>query len=308
MSGREKGAKGLGKGGAKRHRTVLRDNIPKASPSQPSAVSRVVEVSSASGLIYEESNEEPPSKRAKRHCQHGWQRSVCKECGGARICQHGWQRSVCKECGGAGICLHQSKDKDIKLSCDYVEGFLIESSDMPDDVHAKSKPNLSAHDLSACQCKECGGGSICAVTEVDTASAVAPLQAKLANARAEALHRASDASATAKEEPTVAEAAEEEPVAAEEISLTDEDNGNPSIHSAALCSLCCPLQHITFCGLLELSVCPQKETNLDWWACASSWTRACWVMLIRNSLSAWLRTAGELWCLCQLCVGCGTCM
>ena len=244
MSGREKGAKGLGKGGAKRHRTVLRDNIPKASPSQPSAVSRVVEVSSASGLIYEESNEEPPSKRAKRHCQHGW------------------QRSVCKECGGAGICLHQSKDKDIKLSCDYVEGFLIESSDMPDDVHAKSKPNLSAHDLSACQCKECGGGSICAVTEVDTASAVAPLQAKLANARAEALHRASDASATAKEEPTVAEAAEEEPVAGEEISLTDEDNGNPSIHSAALCSLCCPLQHITFCGLLELSTSLCKSNNV----------------------------------------------
>ena len=28
MSGRGKGGKGLGKGGAKRHRKVLRDNIP----------------------------------------------------------------------------------------------------------------------------------------------------------------------------------------------------------------------------------------------------------------------------------------
>ena len=39
-------------------------------------------------------------------CQHGRQRSQCKECGGASICQHGRQRSECKECGGASICQH----------------------------------------------------------------------------------------------------------------------------------------------------------------------------------------------------------
>jgi hypothetical protein len=32
MSGRGKGGKGLGKGGAKRHRKVLRDNIQGACP------------------------------------------------------------------------------------------------------------------------------------------------------------------------------------------------------------------------------------------------------------------------------------
>jgi len=37
MTGRGKGGKGLGKGGAKRHRKVLRDNI-QASPSPPSVV------------------------------------------------------------------------------------------------------------------------------------------------------------------------------------------------------------------------------------------------------------------------------
>ena len=66
-------------------------------------------------------------------------------------------------------------------------------------------------------------------------------------------------SVDADEEPV---AAEEEPVAAEEMPLTDEENGNPSVHSAALCPLCCPLQHITSCGLLELSTSLCKSNNV----------------------------------------------
>ena len=31
-------------------------------------------------------------------CEHGRQRSQCKECGGGSICEHGRQRSRCKEC------------------------------------------------------------------------------------------------------------------------------------------------------------------------------------------------------------------
>ena len=46
----------------------------------------------------------PPQKRG--HCEHGRQRSQCKECGGASICQHGRRRSRCKECGGSSICQH----------------------------------------------------------------------------------------------------------------------------------------------------------------------------------------------------------
>ena len=34
-------------------------------------------------------------------CEHGRQRSQCKECGGAGICEHGRVRYQCKECGGA---------------------------------------------------------------------------------------------------------------------------------------------------------------------------------------------------------------
>jgi hypothetical protein len=43
-------------------------------------------------------------KRVK--CEHGQQRSRCKECGGNGICEHGRRRSDCKGCGGSGICQH----------------------------------------------------------------------------------------------------------------------------------------------------------------------------------------------------------
>ncbi|XP_060656880.1 histone H4-like [Drosophila nasuta] len=51
MTGRGKGGKGLGKGGAKRHRKVLRDNIQ--GITKP-AIRRLAFVKRISGLIYEE--------------------------------------------------------------------------------------------------------------------------------------------------------------------------------------------------------------------------------------------------------------
>ena len=39
-------------------------------------------------------------------CEHGRNRSKCKECGGASICEHRRERSQCKECGGSQICIH----------------------------------------------------------------------------------------------------------------------------------------------------------------------------------------------------------
>jgi hypothetical protein len=51
--------------------------------------------------------EMPPEQKVGRNvCQHGRQRSRCKECGGGAICQHGRVKSVCKECGGSSICQH----------------------------------------------------------------------------------------------------------------------------------------------------------------------------------------------------------
>ncbi|KAJ6907098.1 hypothetical protein NC651_017702 [Populus alba x Populus x berolinensis] len=54
ISGRGKGGKGLGKGGAKRHRKVLRDNIQGITKPAIRRLARRGGVKRISGLIYEE--------------------------------------------------------------------------------------------------------------------------------------------------------------------------------------------------------------------------------------------------------------
>src|SRR5580698_7931042 len=54
MSGRGKGGKGLGKGGAKRHRKVLRDNIAGITKPAIRRLARRGGVKRISGLIYDE--------------------------------------------------------------------------------------------------------------------------------------------------------------------------------------------------------------------------------------------------------------
>ena len=54
VSGRGKGGKGLGKGGAKRHRKVLRDNIQGITKPAIRRLARRGGVKRISGLIYEE--------------------------------------------------------------------------------------------------------------------------------------------------------------------------------------------------------------------------------------------------------------
>src|ERR1700710_587520 len=54
MTGRGKGGKGLGKGGAKRHRKVLRDNIRGITKPAIRRLARRGGVKRISGLLYEE--------------------------------------------------------------------------------------------------------------------------------------------------------------------------------------------------------------------------------------------------------------
>ncbi|XP_030405229.1 histone H4-like [Gopherus evgoodei] len=56
MSGCGKGGKGLGKGGAKRHRKVLRDNIQGITKPAIRRLARRSGVKCISGLIYEETS------------------------------------------------------------------------------------------------------------------------------------------------------------------------------------------------------------------------------------------------------------
>ena len=48
------------------------------------------------------------------NCEHGRQRSICKDCGGGSICEHRRYRSRCKDCGGGSICEHGN----LKRNCD----------------------------------------------------------------------------------------------------------------------------------------------------------------------------------------------
>ncbi|KAM6065057.1 LOW QUALITY PROTEIN: histone H4-like [Theristicus caerulescens] len=56
MSGRGKGGKGLGKGGAKRHRKVLHNNIQDITKPAIRRLARRGGVKCISGLIYEETH------------------------------------------------------------------------------------------------------------------------------------------------------------------------------------------------------------------------------------------------------------
>ena len=83
MSGRGKGGKGLGKGGAKRHRKVLRDNIQ--GITKP-AIRRRGGVKRISGLIYEETRGvlkvflENVIRDAVTYTEHAKRKSLCDGC------------------------------------------------------------------------------------------------------------------------------------------------------------------------------------------------------------------------------------
>ena len=55
----------------------------------------------------------------KHKCQHGKQKSQCKDCGGIGICEHDRVRSICKECGGSQICEHDRVRSICKECCEY---------------------------------------------------------------------------------------------------------------------------------------------------------------------------------------------
>ena len=54
--------------------------------------------------------------KERNKCEHGKQKSQCKECCGIGICEHQKRRSSCKECGGSQICEH-NKIRSICKNC-----------------------------------------------------------------------------------------------------------------------------------------------------------------------------------------------
>ena len=50
-------------------------------------------------------------KKSKQQtkCEHGRQKSHCKDCGGSEVCEHNMRKSLCKDCGGSQICEHNKR-------------------------------------------------------------------------------------------------------------------------------------------------------------------------------------------------------
>ena len=110
MSGRGKGGKGLGKGGAKRHRKILRDNIQGITKPAIRRLARRGGVKRISGLIYEETRGvlkvflENVIRDAVTYTEHAKRKTVTAGCGvrsettrpysvriwrlDCRVCQH----------------------------------------------------------------------------------------------------------------------------------------------------------------------------------------------------------------------------
>ena len=67
----------------------------------------MTEQGSANHLEESNNNETVKTINIKGYCEHGRQKSRCKDCGGSGICEHRRQRRECKDCGGSGICEHR---------------------------------------------------------------------------------------------------------------------------------------------------------------------------------------------------------
>jgi hypothetical protein len=94
----------------------------------------------------------------KGYCEHGRQRSRCKECGGGSICEHDRVRSVCKECKGGSICEHGRRRSRCK---ECGGGSICEHGRVRSVCKECGGGAICEHGRQRSKCKECGGGAIC---------------------------------------------------------------------------------------------------------------------------------------------------
>jgi len=91
-------------------------------------------------------------------CEHGRQKNICKDCGGNQICEHGRSRSVCKDCGGGGICEHGRR----RVYCKDCGGSQIcEHNKRRDECSVCGGSQTCEHGRIRATCKVCGGSQIC---------------------------------------------------------------------------------------------------------------------------------------------------
>jgi hypothetical protein len=91
-------------------------------------------------------------------CEHGRQKSYCKECDGSQICEHERIKSSCKECGGSQICKHGRQ----KIFCKECCGSQIcEHGKRKTECKDCGGISICIHKRNKSECKECGGSKIC---------------------------------------------------------------------------------------------------------------------------------------------------
>ena len=115
-------------------------------------------------------------KRMIKKCEHGRQKSQCKDCHGSGICEHDRQKRLCKDCGGSGICEHkriknQCRDcggsgicehKRRRSRCKDCGGVgICEHGQQTNFCRDCQGPGICTHGRRWIQCKDCGGTAIC---------------------------------------------------------------------------------------------------------------------------------------------------
>ena len=80
--------------------------------------------------------------RDKNKCEHGKQKSNCRECNGNSFCEHDKQKYICRECKGSNICEHDKRKYNCR-ECNY------------------NGSSFCEHDKRKYNCRECNGSSFC---------------------------------------------------------------------------------------------------------------------------------------------------
>jgi hypothetical protein len=91
-------------------------------------------------------------------CEHGKRKQNCKECGGSNICEHGKLKQICKECGGISFCEHGQQKSFCRECCGSQ---ICEHGKYKQNCKECGGSNICEHGKRKQNCKECGGSSIC---------------------------------------------------------------------------------------------------------------------------------------------------
>lgn len=93
-----------------------------------------------------------------KKCEHGRDKYICKDCGGAGICVHGIQKYYCKACCGGAYCKH-GVQKHVCIECGGIG--VCKHGIQKYTCKACGGSSFCEHDIRKSHCKDCGGSVLC---------------------------------------------------------------------------------------------------------------------------------------------------